>query len=240
MRLKSPFLKKLELRGLPEPDAYPFTAAFCRYWAEPLEFDSPITILTGVNGSGKSTFLEALAAAIGFDMAGGGVGYLPADHSTTLEITGAALGNYLKLTWRPKVGTGWFFRAETFHRVANYLDEAALSEGKPPPDYLNVSHGEGFMEFFETRLKYRGMFLLDEPESAISPSRQADLVRVLKEAASAGRGQFFIATHSPIIMAAGDGPVLDFHHRGVTKKSFRETAGFQSYYRFFHPEEDEL
>jgi predicted ATPase len=236
-RSRSPFLRSFDFRQTNAPNHYPFNLPVLRYFNTKIEIEEPITIFTGVNGSGKSTLIEALAHAAGFDLAGGGVGHKPVDHSETIEITGAALSEYIKMSWQPRVNTGWFFRAETFHSVAGYLDRAALSVGAAPPNYLAASHGEGFIEFFEERLKYRGIYFLDEPESAVAPSRQRELVQIVQCAAHAGTGQFFIATHSPIIMSAAGGEVLDFGHRGIIKKTFRDTEAYQAFAEFFRTDE---
>jgi predicted ATPase len=127
-----------------------------------LEFDKPVTIIVGENGSGKSTLLEGIAVLAGFDEAGGGPGYRPVDHSRAIERSGGLLAEALKGSWLPKVGRGWFFRAESFFSVARYLDEAAQEPlGGPPPDFLSFSHGEGFMRFFEERCQSAGIFIFD-------------------------------------------------------------------------------
>jgi predicted ATPase len=125
--------------------AYPFCLPFLASDFE-LDFDRPITIIVGENGTGKSTLLEGIAALAGYDEAGGSKGYRPVDHSGAIEAMGGRLSQALRASWLPKITNGWFFRAESFFSVARYLDEAALDDpsGPPPPDFLSHSHGEGF------------------------------------------------------------------------------------------------
>ncbi len=134
-----------------------------------LDFRTPLTIIVGENGTGKFTLIEAVAALCGFDQAGGGNGYMPVDHSRAVDRSCALLGEALRAAWLPKVTSGWFFRAESFFSVARYLDEAARDANAAPPDFLSWSHGEGFVRFFEERMSRQGLYLLDEPESALSP-----------------------------------------------------------------------
>jgi len=153
--LPPPYLKRVWLDDGKVPDraAYPFCLPLFREPGFELAFDRPITIIVGENGTGKSTLLEGIAVLAGFDEAGGGPGYGAVDHSRAVERGGGDLAEALRASWLPKVGQGWFFRAESFFSVARYLDEAAIDAGAPggPPDFLSHSHGEGFMRFFEER-----------------------------------------------------------------------------------------
>jgi predicted ATPase len=148
----------------------------CRSWQR--TSTSAVTIIVGENGTGKSTLLEGIAALAGYDEAGGGKGYMPVDHSDAIEAMGGRLSQALRASWLPKITNGWFFRAESFFSVARYLDKVAFDDdgaperGPPPPDFLSHSHGEGFLRFFEERCRRQGIFIFDEPESALSPSRQ--------------------------------------------------------------------
>ena len=114
----------------------------------------------------------------GFNEAGGAKGYMTVDHSDALEKMGGQLSTALRASWLPKItGGGWFFRAESFFSVARYLDKANLEGNGRPPDFLSHSHGEGFLRFFEERCQRQGIFIFDEPESALSPSRQIEAFR---------------------------------------------------------------
>jgi predicted ATPase len=210
-RLPAPYLKRLWLDAslIPAPDEYPYCLPFLRDGFE-LVFDRAITILVGENGVGKSTLLEGIAVLAGYDEAGGGKGYRPVDHSRAVEAQGGRLAKALRAAWLPKVTNGWFFRAESFFSVARYLDEAALDVSAPPPDFLSHSHGEGFLRFFEERCQRQGFFIFDEPESALSPSRQIEFLKLLHRMDAARNCQVIMATHAPILMAYPNARLLSF------------------------------
>ena len=119
INLPAPYLKRvwLDRSRVPDAKAYPFCLPLFRPDFE-LEFDHPITIIVGENGTGKSTLLEGIAALAGYDDAGGGKGYMPVDHSQALEVSGGRLSAALRASWLPKIASGWFFKAETFFSVA--------------------------------------------------------------------------------------------------------------------------
>ncbi len=170
IKLPAPYLKRiwLDQSRVADASAYPFCLPFLSQGFE-LDFEQPITIIVGENGTGKSTLLEGIAALAGYDEAGGGKGYRPVDHSRAFEVMGGSLSKALRASWLPKITNGWFFRAESFFSVARYLDEAAREPlSGPPPDFLSHSHGEGFLRFFEERCNRQGIFIFDEPESALS------------------------------------------------------------------------
>ena len=239
-RLPAPFLKRLALRteALPESRDYPFSLPFLQDEGFELDFTTPVTIIVGENGTGKSTFIEAVAALSGYDEAGGGKGYRPVDHSGAIDKSGAALANALRASWLPKITDGWFFKAESFFSVARYLDTAAIEGGKPPPDFLSWSHGEGFVRFFEERMSRQGLYFMDEPESALSPRRQIDLVRSLKRIGDAAVSQVIMATHSPLLMAIPGARVLEITPRGLTEIDYRQTSHFKLYRDFTVDPED--
>ena len=161
--MPAPYLRRIGLEPSRVPDraAYPFCLPFLHDDFE-LTFDRPITIIVGENGSGKSTLLEGIAVFAGFDDAGGGKGYRPVDHSQAHEVMGGELSEALRASWLPKITGGWFFRAETFFSVARYLNSVGSAS-----DFLSYSHGEGFLRFFEERCQRQGIFIFDEPESAL-------------------------------------------------------------------------
>jgi len=200
--LPAPYLKRvwLDTARVARWDAYPFCLPFLRNGFE-LAFDRAITIIVGENGTGKSTLLEGIAVLAGYDEAGGGKGYMPVDHSRAVEVTGGRLAQALKAAWLPKITNGWFFRAESFFSVARYLDEAAMDASAPPPDFLSHSHGEGFLRFFAERCQRQGIFIFDEPESALSPSRQIEFLKLLQRMDHSSNCQVIMATHAPILMA---------------------------------------
>ena len=117
--MPAPYLRRvwLEPAAIADREAYPFCLPFLRDGFEP-EFDRPITIIAGENGTGKSTLLEGIAVLSGFDDAGGGKGYRAVDHSDAHEVMGGELSSALRASWLPKITNGWFFRAETFFSIA--------------------------------------------------------------------------------------------------------------------------
>src|SRR5260221_10304596 len=202
IQMPAPYLKRIWLdpSRIDDRAAYPFCLPFLHDDFE-VSFDRPITIIVGENGSGKSTLLEGIAVLAGFDDAGGGKGYMPVDHSGALEAMGGRLARALRASWLPKLSNGWFFRAESFFTVARYLDRAAIEGGAAPPDFLSHSHGEGFLRFFAERTGRQGLFIFDEPESALSPSRQIEFLKILKRIDQSKVTQVIMATHSPMLMA---------------------------------------
>jgi predicted ATPase len=222
--LPAPFLKRvwLDYDKVTEPEAYPFCLPFLRDEFE-LRFEREITIIVGENGTGKSTLLEGIAALAGYDDAGGGKGYMPVDHSGAREKMGGELAQALRAAWLPKVTKGWFFRAETFFDVARYLD----SVGSDSADFLSHSHGEGFLRFFEERCQRQGIFIFDEPESALSPLRQIEFLKLLKRMQMSGKSQVIMATHSPMLMALPGATLLHITRGGLAPTRVEDTEHFR-------------
>ncbi|KQM65844.1 ATP-binding protein [Sphingomonas sp. Leaf17] len=223
--LPPPYLKRvwLDPDQITDPAAYPWCLPLFRSGAFELTFEKPVTIMVGENGVGKSTLIEGIAALAGFDEAGGGPGYRAVDHSRALEVGGATLAQGLKAAWLPKISQGWFFRAESFFSVARYLDES----GSPSADFLSHSHGEGFMRFFEERCDRPGIYFFDEPESALSPNRQFDFLKLLRRMQDGGQAQVILATHSPILMALPDATLLRMGKYGLEPVELEDTDHFR-------------
>ena len=193
-----------------------------------LSFDKAITIIVGENGTGKSTLLEGIAVLAGYDEAGGGKGYMPVDHSRALEKMGGQLSKALRASWLPKITNGWFFRAESFFSVARYLDEAAHRNARPPPpDFLSHSHGEGFLRFFEERCQRQGIFIFDEPESALSPARQIEFLKLMRRMENIGHCQIIMATHSPMLMAYPGATLLRLTKYGLEPVTVKDTDHYK-------------
>ena len=184
-------------------------------------------MVTGYHGTGKSTLLEGIAVMAGYDDAGGGKGYRAVDHGGAVEKMGGSLATALRASWLPKITNGWFFRAESFFSVARYLDEAALDVGDMPPDFLSHSHGEGFLRFFEERCRRQGIFIFDEPESALSPSRQIEFLKLLHRMHGTGHCQVIMATHSPILMAYPNATLLRLTKYGLEPVNLRDTDHYR-------------
>lgn len=239
IRLPAPFLKRLWMReDMVWRDEYPFNLPWLARHDFELSFTQPVTIIMGENGSGKSTLVEAIAAYCGYDEAGGGKGYRPVDHSRAIDRNGGPLADAFKASWLPKVTSGWFFKAESFFPVARYLDEAALDAFRPPPDFLSHSHGEGFGRFFRERMSRQGIYFLDEPESALSPRRQLQLLAILADIQRTAVSQVIMATHSPLLMAVPGASLLEIGRRGLQPVGLRETDHFRLYQDFItDPEE---
>jgi predicted ATPase len=229
INLPAPYLKRIWLdpARITDRAAYPFCLPFLHDEFE-LSFDRPITIIVGENGTGKSTFLEGVAVLAGYDESGGGKGYMPVDHSNAIEVMGGKLSSALRASWLPKITNGWFFRAESFFSVARYLDEAAREPlSGPPPDFLSHSHGEGFLRFFEERCQRQGIFIFDEPESALSPSRQIEFLKLLRRMDNSGICQVIMATHSPMLMAYPNARLLRLSKYGFDTVTVQQTDHYR-------------
>lgn len=226
--LSAPYLTRvwLDPEEVTTPQSYPFSLPFLSGGLN-LKLERPITILVGENGTGKSTLLEGIAALIGFDEAGGGNGFMPVDHTQAEEVMGGTLSRALKAAWLPKISTGWFFRAESFFSVARYMDQSARDANQVGPDFLSHSHGEGFIRFFQERCQRRGIYLFDEPESALSPRRQVQFLRLLRSMDYSGQCQVIMATHSPLLMAYPRAQMLQVSESGLTPTCLEDTEHFR-------------
>lgn len=219
--LPAPYLRSVHLAD-PDaevPDRYPFDLPWVTEDFE-LTFEQPVTILMGENGSGKSTLLEAIAALAGFSTGGGGnwAGGDPSPDAVDAE----ALAAVMVAGWLPKVGNGWFLKAQSFAQVAEQTEK----------DYLAYSHGEGFSEMILDRMSGQGVYLLDEPEAALSPRRQAELLGLLAEIQTTGEAQIILATHSPLLMAVPGADLFRITHRGIDEVDFRDTDHFRLWSSF--------
>ena len=228
--MPAPYLKRIWLdpSRITDREAYPFFLPLLSDDFE-LSFDRAITVIVGENGTGKSTLLEGIAALAGYDEAGGGKGYMPVDHSQAVEKMGGTLSKALRASWLPKITTGWFFRAESFFSVARYLDRMALEDPFPsvPPDFLSHSHGEGFLRFFEERCQRQGIFIFDEPESALSPARQIEFLKLMRRMEDIGHCQVIMATHAPMLMAYPNATLLRLTKYGLEPVSVKDTDHFK-------------
>ena len=230
INLPAPYLKRvwLDPSRVGDPAVYPFCLPFLQNGFE-LDFEHAITIIVGENGTGKSTLLEGIAVLAGYDEAGGGKGYMPVDHAQAIETMGGRLSQALRASWLPKITNGWFFRAESFFSVARYLDRAAIEAGDPTtaPDFLSHSHGEGFLRFFEERCQRQGIFIFDEPESALSPSRQIEFLKLLRRMAQSHISQVIMATHSPMLMAYPGARLLQLSKYGLEPVKVEDTDHYR-------------
>ncbi|HUL05732.1 MAG TPA: AAA family ATPase [Candidatus Acidoferrum sp.] len=238
--LKAPFLKRLTL--LPErmqADDYPFNLPILEGGRLALDFDRPITFFVGDNGTGKSTLLEAIARQCGFSVLGGGRNQASRDRTD-----GPDLASALRLSWLPKVTKGFFLRAESFFDFASYIDEMG-PEGQEPyggkPLHAQ-SHGQSFFALFENRLRgaRQAIYLLDEPEAALSPQRQIEFLGLLRAWEEPGNVQMIIATHSPIIMSYPGATLLSFDGGQIRPARYTETDHYRVTRRFLMDHESVL
>ncbi|HHU68592.1 MAG: AAA family ATPase [Corynebacterium humireducens] len=182
---------------------------------QPLEFDTPVTILTGENGTGKSTLVEALAVGLRLNPEGG------SRHATVSTVADSVspLHEHLLLTRPRNPRDAWFLRGESHLNVAAYHESLGPS---PIDDLLHMSHGESLMALVERRFHDEGIFLLDEPEAGLSHLRQLELLGRLWHLADAG-AQFIMATHSPILLAVPGARILELDESGLQKRTLEET-----------------
>ncbi|MBR0872625.1 AAA family ATPase [Bradyrhizobium tropiciagri] len=236
--LQAPYLRRvwLDRAAIPDEEAYPFCLPIFREEFD-LSFETAITIIVGENGAGKSTILEGIAALANFNSDGGGKGHRFEDHAG-IEVTGAELADAMRAAWVPKVPYGWFFRAETFFSVARYLDRSAVAAQEDlgevadeapqdAPDYLSFSHGEGFIAFFEERCQKQGIYIFDEPESALSPARQIEFLKLLRRMDQSGQCQVIMATHAPMLMAYPNATLLRLGKYGLEPTTIEQTDHYR-------------
>lgn len=199
-----------------------------------LEFDRPVTFLVGENGTGKSTLLEGIAVACGFNPEGG-----TRNFSFSTRATHSELGEYLTPVRKRYPRDGFFLRAESFYNVAtniDQLDEAPSMSPRLIDSYGGVSlhcqsHGESFLALVQNRFGGEGLYLLDEPEAALSPSRLLTLMGEMDQLVKAD-SQFIVATHSPILMAFPKARIYVLSGEGVRAAEYRETEHYQLTKRF--------
>lgn len=230
-----PFAGEMYLRSiyavperLPAEDRFPYSLPFVRRLD--LDLDRPLTFFVGENGSGKSTLLEALADLCGFHVAGGG----NADVVQAQHESGSELARALRPRFRHRPRDGFFFRAETLVNFATLLEQR-----EKDPDFLgdpymryggktlhHRSHGEAFLDVFQHRIR-EGLFLIDEPEAALSPQRQLTLLYLLRDRVDRGRTQFIVATHSPILLTFPGAAIVDFDDGALRRIALHETRHYQ-------------
>lgn len=223
------FLRSVTLldEKISERDRYPFSIPSIRAM-DTIHFDQAVTFFVGENGSGKSTLLEAIAYQCEFNNAGGG-----RNSNYSVESSESSLGEYVRLSWLPKINQGFFLRAESFYHFASYLDELAKEDptfnyhGYGGKSLHHQSHGEAFLSLFLNRFGKRNIYLLDEPEAALSPARQLSFLRIIHDLAREGNAQFIIATHSPILLGYPDAQIYSFDSAPIQSISYEDTEHYQ-------------
>lgn len=213
---------RIDWNSVPE-DSYIKTIESIRKIDE-FRFDSPITFFAGENGSGKSSLLEAIAESYGFNKEGGSKNYNfstydePSDLAPAITIyKGYSKANY-----------NYFFRAETFFNVATKEIDYSISSNPNVESqrYHERSHGESFLHLFKNLCEAKGVFILDEPEAALSPDKQLTLFSLIYDASKNG-SQFIIATHSPILLAIPNADIYSFTNEGLIKCKYEDTESYK-------------
>jgi predicted ATPase len=228
--VREAFVREIELRRelVPSFERYPFNLPAIRE-LDRLPLHPAVTFLVGENGSGKSTLMEAMAVALGFNAEGGSRNF-----SFGTRDSHSALHQYLRpVRSLLKPRDGYFLRAESLFNVATEierLDAIPSPSERIGPAYgaralHEQSHGESFLALIENRLRGNGLYLLDEPEAALSPVRQMTLIAVLHRLVRA-KSQFIIATHSPILLSYPDAAILQLDAGGISQVSYEETEHF--------------
>jgi len=217
---------RLKREKVPSFDAYPFSLPAIRS-LDTLAFHPAVTFIVGENGSGKSTLLEAIAVALGFNAEGGSKNFnfaTRASHSSLHEYIRIAKG-----VQRPR--DGFFLRAESFFNVATQVDQLAITEPYGGKSLHEQSHGESFMALMTNRFFGNGIYVLDEPEAALSPQRQLEALRRIHDLASGG-SQFIIATHSSILMAYPNATIYACSPDGLSRVEYAETEHYKVMHDF--------
>ena len=231
-------LKEIRISSdkFPTRDYYPFNLGVLQQ-TETIPFSSSVTFLIGENGSGKSTLLEALTHRCGI--------YIwSVEQRTRCEFNPyeEKLFLYLKVEWTDGIVPGSFFSSQIFRNFAQIVDEWE-ADNPGQIDYfggkslLTQSHGQSLMSFFKARYKIKGLYLLDEPETALSPRSQLEFLRLLQETGQRGQAQFIIATHSPILLACPGSMIYSFDHVPLRVIRYEETPHYQIYKNFMEDPE---
>jgi predicted ATPase len=223
---------RVNSESYPTNHCYPFNIPILREASE-LTFRKPIVFFVGENGSGKSTLLEAITKKCGIH-----IWDKPRRHVVHNNPYETRLADYITVTWANGSVPGSLFRAETFRDFADFLDDVALCD----PGRLKyhggrilnmLSHGEAILTYFGGRYHIRGLYLLDEPEAALSPSNQVRFLKLLRRLEAGGHAQFIMATHSPILLAYPGAQIFSFDSPRIEEVSYEDTAHYRLYKLFF-------
>ncbi|MBN6100592.1 AAA family ATPase [Xanthomonas sp. CFBP 8703] len=231
-------LKRSQVKSF---DEYPFSLPFLKDLKK-LELHPKVTFLVGENGSGKSTILEAIAVAWGFNPEGGTKNF-----KFQTKESHSALHEYLRLhRGIRKAKDGYFFRAESFFNVATEIERLDDGPGGPPiiSSYGGMSlhgqsHGESFLALLMNRFNGNGLYLLDEPEAALSPQRQLAAISRLHQLLKI-KSQFIIATHSPILLAYPDSWIYQIDASGIKLTEYKDTEHYLTTKKFITNPENYL
>lgn len=216
------YIKGIRVSDIPHDD-YPFNIPAVRYLRRTggIALEKPVTFLVGENGTGKSTLIEAIAVAMGFNAEGGS-----RDFYFDTRNTHSELYEHLQIIKTIRPQDGFFLRAESFYNTASYLEDNSNLIRYGGVSFHEQSHGESFLALVVNRFEGKGLYILDEPEAALSPQRLMSLLVAIDELVKAN-SQFIIATHSPILMAYPNAEILQFTESGIDKVSYRETEHYK-------------
>jgi predicted ATPase len=219
---RAPFISSITLKRdqVPSFKEHPFSIPAIRNLRE-LSLPGPVTYLVGENGTGKSTLLEAVAVACGFNAEGGSRHFR---FSTRPSHSG--LHEYLRLIRPPgRPRDGYFLRAESFYNVATAAEDYGVLKAYGGISLHEQSHGESFMALVLHRLKGHGLYLFDEPEAALSPTRQMGLLAAMHDLAGNG-SQFIVATHSPILLGYPGATIYLLTEGAIARVPYTETEHY--------------
>ena len=217
------------------PGAYPFTVPVIRNLTE-LQFRSRVCFFVGENGTGKSTLLEAIASHYGFGPEGGNRNFSNDISESNHSVE--PLARALRISFDNRTGAGFFLRAESFFNIASRFDALGVSDSYDGRSLHSRSHGESFLTLLDAKFRCNGLFLLDEPEAALSPQRQLaflvlihDVVREYKNA------QFIISSHSPILLGYPEAQIHCFDGGCIQETEYDQLANMQIVRRFLNDRE---
>lgn len=228
----------LDRESITNTNQYPFDLPVMK-GLDKLDFHNNVTFIVGENGTGKSTLLEAVAVAYGFNPEGGTKNFnfsTKDSHSNLNEYI-----NVVKGIKKPR--DGFFLRAETTYNLASNIDDLdkevlgrRIIDSYGGVSLHEQSHGESFFSIFLNKFGERGIYILDEPEAALSPSRQMAMLTRIKELVDLNC-QFIIATHSPILMAYPDAVIYEIKDDRINQVEYEETEHYQITYSFLNNKE---
>lgn len=215
-------IKKISLEKdkIEDYNKYPFNIEVVKNFNE-LYFDTPVTFFVGENGIGKSTFIEAIAVALGLPAEGGTKNFRYETRNTTSKLS-----NYIRVEEDNHPKTKFFLRAESFYNFSSEVDNIGVSAFYGGSLH-ECSHGEAFLQLVKNRFIDHGLYILDEPEAALSPQRQLSLLCLIDQLVKEG-SQFIIATHSPILISYRNGKILDFN-RNFKEVKYEDTDIYKLY-----------